>query len=302
MGSSDSRRKVLFLVILSVAVVVIVAGAGIWWFWLRPADTDGSLNPTQSILARWHLHVGRLTADEAAMAWDRFFEGFGDRIDLLSKEEQAEPYFSLANKYFGEGKYSQSFDAYQQALGHVGPRREEDGALIYWAGLAGKVDWLTEQLSLARESSDRCRVILIEGALAWTKRNYSEMLAKTSPDVWEVSNETPDHGECELWIRMIRAHAFMQQGKDRLAWDEITAPVRSTPRGPTYCLGHLLREGAKIAERTGNIGEALYYAQKARASLGHIDDPSWEERWAEVMLMIKRLHEKQRLQEAKHRD
>jgi len=292
MGGSGSKRKVAVFLILLVAVVVILMGTGVWWFWLRPVDTDGSLNPTQSFLARWHLDTNRLTADEAAAEWDTALLVLAEKIDMLSHEEQAEPYFSLADKYFGEGKYSQSFDAYQRALQYLGPRREEEGTLIYWAGLAGKVDWLTEQLSLARGSSDRYRVILIEGALAWTKGNYSEMLVKTSPDLWEVSNETPDHGGCEVWIRMIRAYAFMHQGEDRLAWGEITVPVRSTPRGPTYCLGHVLILSAKIAERTGNIAEALYYARKARTFFGTIYDTSWEEQRAEATLMIKRLERK----------
>ncbi len=271
-------KKIKFLLLLTIVGVLIgLSSAGLWYWRRHKAIWGEQMSPAQSLLLRWQAVTCRALADECAEQLESLLSVHRELLSTLPKSEQAGPYFGLARKYFAEGKYSESFGMYCRGLSTADRSEPSDPFFVYYAALAGELDWLDAQLS---SNATTCpawawRPILARTACEWTKGHYAVALEVSSSQHVESLPRSPEGPDWELWLRLIRARCLAERGSYEDAWAELFTPVQAKAEGPIWILIHYLTEAAKISEEAGKYSDALRLAQKALEGMRAFVEPSW---------------------------
>ena len=236
------------------------------------------MSPAESLLTRWRALASYALADECAEQLESLLSVHRELLSTLPKSEQAGPYFRLAEKYFAEGKYPESFGMYCRGLSTADRSEPSDPFFVYFAALAGELDWLDAQLS---SNATTCpawawRPILAKTACEWTKGHYAAALEVSSSQHVESLPRSPEGPDWELWLRLIRARCLAEMGSYEDAWAELFTPVQGKAEGTLWIFIHCLVQTAKISEEAGKYSDALRLAQKALKVMRVFIEPSWD--------------------------
>ena len=238
----------------------------------------------------WGEKSATQDAAQAAKDWLALKKELGDLYDRLPVWEKSAPFGQLSWKFFGEENYVRAFDMALECreMGSLPP----DCEAIYMAALAGKKDWLQEELGRAT-SSAKGDVMerFVRAGLAWASGDYEKVVAEAStPDHKEQSEV--DEAKARRWLELLHARAIARQGDHGKALDKLVRLV-GTMRACPWLQIHMISMAADMAERANRQQEAFVWAQLVlRLFPISIKEKSWSRHGDAIRAMAQRANGK----------
>ena len=290
---TTKRRPCTETWVIGAGGAIVLAVLSVWAARAIRGDLrDSATKRARNLVRGWDGVAAMGTAHEAARAWRRIRGKLGEDYYLLPMEKRLRGPSTLAGKYFAEDKYGRALEELIRVRELEG--RKRPGLFeIYVAGLAGRENWLRECLARSNGEEDELRALFIRANLSWAKGDDANLLKATRPERWlEMARQADRKQNWELWLRFLRARAFVRLGEKAQAWQELAAEIEgdttSLASGIDF-LVHYLVFGAQVAEETGHAAAALELAMSAERFLDGIIQRSWSRDRQLLQAMIKRL-------------
>ncbi len=239
----------------------------------------------------WIQWSGKETADATHTEWLAVRRSLGAEYDRLEACGYNTPYWTLSEKYLGEGKYREAFRMYEKAKVIAGKRG--DFGVVYLAAVAGDSQWLRDSTYGTGQPEDSLASRFRSAVVAWAASDRDQVMKLTDPDnLQAAAGDAGVPRGVMAWMMYLRARAMAENGRPEAAIDLLAGYVFTnlSEMDVSQCLRvHIVIVSAEVADRAGYPSLALKLAEAAAQSSWIKGDVSWAAQIASLERMADRL-------------
>ena len=249
-------------------------------------SSDGESHPSLPIdscrdaewwMEEWAADAWEATTDVAMARWKEARAMAGAYYDQMSPGARAMPMRILGMKYFGEGRYEDSFAVYLEG-GAIDEKPSQRILLPYVAALAEEEAWLTQELA----GVGFPRSIYLQACLDYANSDYQRIVETTGQEVWD--KDLKYQGVAwRVALDLIRARAYLHLGKPKEANHALVMregtnlqPLRVAMWESVIGIEYWMLL-AKLEEECGHFENAMLVAKGvvARIKVECFEDVTW---------------------------